>query len=123
MKGTIAAIALVILCGFSLQAASGNPVVGRWNCESVNNETGRKVAFTLNVKEDSHQLSATLILVETGDEIPALEPTLEGNIFRFKIKVNPEETVELTATIEGKQITGTFKGKESGTGSFKGVRE
>jgi hypothetical protein len=123
MKATIAAIGLVILSGLSLLAASQNPVVGKWNCESVNNETGMKVSFTLNVKEEAHQVSASITLTETGDEIVALEPTLEGNTFRFKIKVNPEETIEMTATVEGKQITGTFKGKDSGTGSFKGVRQ
>lgn len=122
MKVTVTAIALVILLGFALPAASDNPIVGKWNCVSVSNETGTKVAWTLNVKQNADKLSASVIMAETGDEIPALEPTVEGNTFSFKIKMNPQETVEVTATFEGKQLTGTFKGKDSGTGTFKGLR-
>ncbi|MFB3829781.1 MAG: hypothetical protein ACE15B_23625 [Bryobacteraceae bacterium] len=122
MKAAVAAIALVVLPAFALPASSGNPIVGKWNCASVNNESGAKVAWTLNVKEDGGKLSASVIVAESGDEIPALEPRIEGNTFSFKVRMNPQETVEVTATVEDKQLTGTFKGKDSGTGAFKGLR-
>ena len=115
-------LSLAILLGFPLQAAPDNSIVGKWSCESVSNETGTKVAWTLNVKQEAGKLSASVIMAETGDEIPVLEPAIEGSNFRFKVRMNAQETVEVTATVKGKELTGTFKGKDSGTGTFKGNR-
>jgi hypothetical protein len=123
MKRTVTAIAIILFLGFALFAAAGSPIAGKWDCISVSNETGTKVAWTLNVKEDAGKLSGSITLVDSGAEIPALEPTLEGNTFSFKIRINEQEVVELTATIAGKQLDGKFKGHDSGTGTFKGTRQ
>ncbi len=122
MRVTVGVIPLVILAGFALPAASGNHVLGKWNCVSVNNETGTKVAFVLDVKEDAGKLSASLTIVESGDEIPAIEPTVEGNTLSFRLRMNAQEIVKAIASIDGRQLTGTFQGRDSGTGTFKGVR-
>lgn len=113
---------LVILCVLAAAAAAENPIAGKWNCVSTD-ERGTEVTWALTVTEEAGKLAGSITLTQTGDKIGILEPRLEGNTFSFKIPINAEEIVELTCRVNGSNLEGTFKGKTSGTGTFKGTRQ
>ena len=121
MLRAIATIFLILFCSLAAFAAD-NPIAGTWNCVSKS-ETGVEVSWTLVVTSEAGKLAGTLTLVQSGDKIDILEPVLTGNTFTFKIQINPQEIVVLTGNIEGSKLEGTFRGKDSGTGSFKGTRQ
>ena len=112
---------LVVLCALSA-AAAGSPIAGKWNCVSID-ERGSEVAWTLTVADEAGRLSGSITIAQTGDKIEIVEPRLDGHTFSFKISINAEETVELTCRVNASSLEGTFKGKASGTGTFKGTRQ
>ncbi len=122
MTRVLASILLILLCGLGGSAAAGDPIAGKWNCVSTD-ERGTDVAWTLVVKSDAGKLSGSIVFVDQGHETEILEPTLNGDTFSFKIRLNEDEVVELTARINGEKLDGKFKGKSSGTGTFKGTRQ
>lgn len=122
MTRLVVSILLILLCGLGAYAMTDNPIAGKWNCVSTD-ERGTDVAWTLVVKSEAGKLSGSMVFPEQGQEIEILEPTLNGDTFSFKVRLNEEETVELTARINGTKLEGKFKGKSSGTGTFKGARQ
>jgi len=118
----IASFLLIVLCPLTAYVLADSTIAGKWNCLSTD-EKGMEVAWTLIITDDGGKLSGSIIIGQTGDKIDILEPVLNGNNLTFKIQINPEETVELTGRITGSSIDGTFKGKASGTGTFKGSRQ
>lgn len=112
---------MVLVCAVGAIAA-GSPIAGAWKCVSID-EKGMQVEWTLVVAEAAGKLSGTLTITQSGDQIDILEPVLTGNSFTFKIRINPEEVVELTGHLDGAKIDGSFKGKASGSGTFKGSRQ
>ena len=119
MIRTFAVLMAVALSGFAICRAAENPVVGKWDCVS-SDEGGTEQAWTLVVSEDRGKLSGSLL--GTGGQIPLIEPKLEGNLFTFKIYVNPNCTVETRLKIEGKKLSGTFACPEA-RGTFKGAKQ
>ena len=122
MTRFIASILLILLCGLGASAMADNPIVGRWDCVSTD-ERGTDVAWTLVVKSEAGKLSGSMVFVDQGRELEIVEPVLNGDTFSFKFRINVEETVELTARLNGMKLEGKFKGKSSGTGTFKGTRQ
>lgn len=122
MMRAVTSIVLILLFGLGACAMGDQPIAGKWDCVSTD-ERGTDVAWTLVVKSDAGKLSGSVIFVGSGDQIEIFEPALNGDIFRFKLKLGPEETIELTARIDGTKLDGKFKGKSSGTGTFKGTRQ
>jgi len=121
IRVTVVILLLIVLCA-SASFAGGSAIAGKWSCVS-NDERGTEVAFTLAVKDDGGKLAGSLTILQSGDEIELIEPALTGSTFTFKIRINAEEVVDLTAHIDGAKIQGSFKGKASGTGTFKGTRQ
>lgn len=113
---------ILILAAVAALAWADNPAVGKWSCTSVD-ERGNPLNWTLIVKEDGGKLSATIADLPDGVSIELLETKLDGNTLNFKVPINPEEIVEVTAKIDGKNIEGTFAGKTSGKGTLKGTKQ
>jgi hypothetical protein len=122
MMRLITSILLIILCALAASAWVVSPIAGRWNCVSTD-ERGTEVAWTLVLTDVAGKLSGSVIFGQTTDEVQILEPALNGNVLSFKIPINAEETVELTGRVDGSKLEGTFKGKASGKGTFKGTRQ
>jgi hypothetical protein len=121
MTRIFTSILLIMLCAV-VAIAAGSPIAGTWKCVSTD-ERGMQVEWTLVVTETAGKLSGSLTIAQTGDQIEILEPVLTGNTFTFKIRINAEEVVELTGHLDGAKIDGSFKGKTSGAGTFKGSRQ
>ena len=122
MTRTAIALLSILLCVVAVCAAGDNPAVGKWNCVSTDS-VGTQVAWVLVVTHEAGKLSGSITIGQSGDSITILEPVLAGNVLTFKVSINPDENVELTGRIEGSKIEGTFKGKSSGDGTFKGTRQ
>jgi hypothetical protein len=114
-------LSIILSFGLAAYAWGDNPMIGKWNCTSAD-EKGMKLSWTLVVKPDGDHLSATLSGGD-GNELPLIDPKLEGDTFTFKISINPEETVSVTVKVDGKKFAGGFSGKASGKGSFEGAKE
>lgn len=112
----------VFWCAAGLCAAADPPAAGRWSCVSTSSN-GTEVAWTLVVTQEAGKLAGSITIASSGDQIAILEPALKGDVLTFKIPINTEEIVELSGRIEGAKIEGTFKGKDSGAGTFKGTRQ
>ena len=122
MTRFVSSILLILLCGLGAYAMADNPIAGRWDCVSTD-ERGTDVAWALVVKSEAGKLSGSMIFVDQNREFEILEPVLNGDTFSFKIRINVEDPVELTAHINGTKLEGKFKGKSSGTGTFQGTRQ
>ena len=114
-------LSIILSIGLAAYAWADNPMIGKWNCASVD-EKGMKLSWTMVVKQDGGHLSATLSAGD-GTELPLIDPKLEGDTFAFKISINPEETVSVSVKVDGKKFAGGFSGKQSGKGSFEGAKE
>ncbi len=116
---------LIVVCSFVLGglAQTNNPIIGKWACKSVD-EKGMEASWTMLVKEDQGKLTGYIEGAEPGaDQIPLVEPTLEGSTFTFKVVINPEEIVTISGKVAGDKFAGKFTGKASGTGSFSGKKQ
>jgi hypothetical protein len=118
----ITLIGTIVLLGLAAYAAVDNSVTGKWACTSTH-EQGTTVDFTLVIKDDGAKLSASMIFAQTGDEAPLSDVVLDGNSLSFKLQINPQETVQINTKINGRNMEGTFKGKDSGSGTLKGVKQ
>ncbi len=85
-------------------------------------ERGTQLAWTLVVKDEGGKVSASLRGGQDGAELELADPKVEGNTLSFKIRINAQETVEVVLKTDGKKLGGSFKGKDSGTGSFNGTK-
>lgn len=109
----------ILLMGVGVCWAADNPAVGKWDCVGTG-QNGYQTRWAMIVSEEQGRLSGVL----SGEvEISMIAPKLEGNDFTFKIRINPKETVEVKVTIKGKRFEGTFKGVDSGIGTFSGVKQ
>lgn len=120
-----AAFVLIIVCSFGFVglAQTKNPILGKWDCKSVD-EKGMGMSWMMTVKEEQGQLSGYIEGTEPGaDQIPLVKPTLEGSTFTCKIVINPEETVTISVKLAGDKFEGKFTGKASGTGTFNGIKQ
>ena len=122
MRHSRLSILLLVLLAVIACAASGSAIVGKWNCTSVD-ERGTEIDWSLEIADQAGKLSGAITITQSGDKLDILEPALNGNVFTFKIQINPEEIVELNLRVDGGKLGGTFKGKASGTGTIKGTRE
>ena len=116
---SLLAIVLFAAAGF---ADDSSPIGGKWNCVSTD-EKGTEISFTLKVQDEGGKLSGSIVILQSGDELPIVDPAFKEHVLTFKIQLNEEETVELTARVDGSKIEGKFQGKSSGSGSFKGSRQ
>lgn len=121
MRVTVS-IFFVLLLAISGFAGTASPIAGTWNCVSTD-ARGTEVAWSLQVSHTQGKISGFLTITQSGDTLDILEPSLNGNVFTFKLQINPEEIVELTLRIDGAKLEGAFKGKASGTGTIKGARQ
>jgi hypothetical protein len=113
---------VLLLAFFAALAWAENPAVGKWSCTSVD-ERGTPLNWTLSVKEDGGKLSASIADLPDGGTVDLLDPKLDGSTLTFKVPVNPEEIVDVTLKIDGKNLEGTFSGKTSGKGTVKGAKQ
>lgn len=112
---------LLLPLGLSPAGAAAAPVVGSWDCAALD-DRGAQTFWTLVVKADGDKLSATIQSKQGGEQIPLLEPKLEGSRFTFKIQINSTEIVVVEFKLDGNRMEGTFIGKESGRGSIIATR-
>jgi hypothetical protein len=117
----IVVLLAIFLCGIASCLAAANPALGKWDCTGVD-EGGVRTTWTLIVKEENGKLSGSLVGVG-GEELPLVDPALDGQTFTFKLRINAEELVEVSITIDGNKFDGKFKGKQSGTGTLTGTRQ
>ncbi len=122
MKRLTYLVLLIFLLCFVVYAAAPNAAVGQWTCTSTD-ERGTKSEFTLVVDETACKLTAQLIFSATGDRSDLFDPKWEGGTFTFKIRVNDQETVEVITRLKGGRLEGTFRGRESGSGTMKGIKQ
>lgn len=123
MRRNAFVLVIVCSCAFVGLAQTKNPILGKWDCKSVD-EKGTETSWTMLVKEDQGKLTGYMEGTEPGaDPIPLVEPTLEGTTFTFKIVINPEETVTISVKLAGDKFAGKFTGKASGTGTFNGKKQ
>lgn len=99
--------------------AADNPIIGRWACKS-NDGHGAERDWTLTVKQDGGKLAGSLS--GEAEEMPLIEPRLEGNLFTFKLHVNDNCMLATQLKIEGDKFEGTFACPEV-TGTLKGTRQ
>ncbi len=57
-----------------------------------------------------------------GNSISLIDPRVEGHTLTFKLPVNETEVVTLKGAISGNRIEGAFEGRDSGKGTFAGVK-
>ena len=105
--------------GLAAYGAADNPIVGKWDCVSKD-VSGQEMHWTLVVADTGGKLSGSLI--GDQDEIPLLNPELEGDTFTFKIDVNPNCLVEAKLKVTGKKFEGTF-GCAEANGTLKGTKQ
>ena len=113
---------VLLLASFAALGWAENPAVGKWSCASVD-ERGNQINWTLLVKEDGGKLSASIADLPDGGTVELLDPKVDGSTLTFKVPINPEEIVEVTAKIDGKNLEGTFSGKTAGKGTLKGTKQ
>ena len=111
---------ILVLIAMAVYGASADAVAGKWDCNSTD-ERGTTLQWVLAVKEEGGKLSATL--THDGDEIPLIGPQLDGNTFTFQIRINEDEIVAVKVKIDGNKLQGSFKGRDSGTGTIKGAKQ
>lgn len=121
MKPIFLLLALLLPLGPSAAGAAGAPVVGSWDCAALD-ERGAQTFWTLVVKADGDKLAATIQSKQGGEQIPLLEPKLEGSRFTFKIQINSTEIVVVEFKLDGNRMEGKFTGKDSGSGSIIATR-
>jgi hypothetical protein len=118
MTRTLSLIVMLVVLGCAAGWAADNPVVGTWDCTSVD-DAGQSATWTMVVKEANGSLTGTL----SGDpgEFAMVEPKLDGDTFTFKVVVN-EVSYAIEAKIDGKKLDGKYKGAES-NGTLKGTKQ
>jgi hypothetical protein len=121
VKALVVLLALILPIGLVAAGAASPAIVGSWKCIAVS-ENGMQHSLTLEVKQDGGNLAASLIMAETGDVLPGLEPKLDGNQFSFKVRINPTEVVDIVLKVDGNRLEGRFAGKDSGAGTFKATK-
>ncbi len=120
MKRLSALIGLMLLLFVMSYAAQPNPVVGAWDCKSVD-ERGTELTWTLNINEKLGKLAGWVQIGE--DRVDLIDPKLDGQTFTFSVAMNPEETVAITLKLDGNKLAGTFSGKTSGNGTITGQKQ
>lgn len=116
----IARSVIVTLTAFAaLCLAEGNSVVGKWACTS-NDGSGNELDWTLVVKQEGTKLAG--LIFDRGSEIPLIDPTFDGNVFAFKLRVNGNCTIETKLKVEGDKFEGKFACPEV-SGTMKGVKQ
>lgn len=120
MRRSLALISLMIPFLLAAYASPANPMLGQWDCKSVD-ERGTAVLWTLTVNEEKGKLSGWIQIGE--DRVDLVNPKLDGSTFTFSAVINPEETVDISLKVDGNKLEGKFSGKASGTGSVTGQKK
>jgi hypothetical protein len=116
----LAVFLLLTPLGLAAPGAAAPTIVGTWDLDATDANGGR-THWTLLVKQDAGKLSG---VVRSGDgyELPFIEPTFQSGEFRFQIRINPTELVNVTLKLDGDRLDGRFEGRDSGTGTIKATR-
>ncbi|QOY89724.1 hypothetical protein [Paludibaculum fermentans] len=75
---------------------------------------------TLDLKQDGSKLTGNIIL-ESGDEAPISDGTVDAGAFSFKIPTG-EGSFSVSGKIEGTAVKGTFQTPNGTKGSFSGSK-
>lgn len=117
MRCALALLFALFLSGVSY--AADNPMTGKWDCISKD-ASSPEMRWTMVISEAGGKLSG--VLNGGQDDIPLIEPKLEGDTFTFKIDVNPNCMVQGSVKVSGKKFDGTF-GCTEAKGTFKGSKQ
>jgi hypothetical protein len=120
MKSTLVLLLSMSLLGLAASSPTDNPMVGKWDCVSKD-VSSPEIHWTLVVADTDGKLSGSLI-ADSGDQIPLLEPKLDGDTFTFRIDVNPSCVVQAKVKVTGKKFDGSF-GCAEASGSLKGTKQ
>jgi hypothetical protein len=97
------------------------PIVGSWDCVGTDAQ-GMRTFWILDVSPDGDKFLATLRAKEGAVELKLLEPTFEPPWFRFHLRINETEIVQVALRLDGNRLNGHFSGKDSGSGTLQGTR-
>lgn len=99
-------------------AAATATVAGKWQISSKDAE-GNQIKATLELKQDGEKLSGQIAL-ENGDAAPVSDGKISGGEFTFKI--TGEGEYEVSGSVSGGQMKGTYKTPNGSKGTFTGTR-
>ncbi|MBI4891978.1 MAG: hypothetical protein HY821_15235 [Acidobacteria bacterium] len=97
---------------------TGASVAGKWKVASKDAE-GNTMKVTIELKQDGEKLTGQLWL-ENGDGAPITDGKVKGNEVSFKLEA--DGTYEISGTVDGNNISGTFKTPNGSKGTFAGSR-
>lgn len=98
---------------------AASDATGKWKVVSKDSE-GREMKSTLDLKQDGTKLTGQIIM-ESGDEAPISDGTVDGSTITFKIPTG-EGAFSVTGKIEGTTVKGTFQTPNGTKGSFSGSK-
>ncbi len=100
-------------------ASSAVPTVaGKWKVSSKDAE-GNTMKVTIELKQDGEKLTGQLWL-ENGDGAPISDGKVKGNEVSFKLEA--DGTYEISGTVDGNSISGSYKTPNGSKGTFTGSR-
>lgn len=100
-------------------ATSALDATGKWKVVSKDAE-GNETRSTLDLKQDGTKLTGTLLL-DSGDEAPISEGTVDGATVTFKIATG-DGAYAVTGKIDGSTVKGTFVTPNGTKGEFSGTK-
>lgn len=100
-------------------ATAAADATGKWKVVSKDAE-GTETHSTLDLKQDGSKLSGLLIL-DSGDEAPISQGTIDGATFSFKIETG-DGAYNVTGKIDGSTVKGSFTTPNGSKGEFSGSK-
>jgi hypothetical protein len=121
MKFLLSLLAIALFAS-AVSFAADNPALGQWDCVATASDAdAHQVKFKLNLQEADGKLSGSLVMEDSGESLPLIDPKVDGNDLTFAVKVE-DATYSAVLKIDGATISGKFSG-DNGGGTITGNKK